>query len=405
MPHGVYIGESEWPERPVNDLMSSVVAFVGYTEKATYSEDIGFGTPGGFRNVGIYDNDLVFTPVRVRSLGDFIRVFGGGDGARENFYLYFSIKLFFENGGGECLVVSVRNNKDGIFADDLIKGLNALKNESSYSLLVIPEAVCLSDFEDSIRIQHAMLRHCAESSFVRFAILDIFGGFSSEGSPVDNFRNGICDNSGNEADYLEYGAAYYPWVKVYYNYMHKEVEIPASAGVAAQYMQQQWRVGIWKSPANLPMKGMTSVCVDLTESDIPSVTTPPDGVPGVNVIKRVPYSEPLIWGARTLSKRNSINRYINVKRTVDMIEYTIDESLNEFRYNSNTIETRLRIENRINQYLESLRIRGALAGHTCQESYKVKISEHDNSGSQKGAIEVYVSVAIAVPGVFVELGR
>lgn len=389
MPSGVYVEESKWVERPINDVTSDVVAFVGYTEKVTYNDD------------------LVFRPTRVRNLGDFIRLFGGGDGARENYYLYLSLKLFFENGGGECIVVSVGNTRDGIFADNLVKGLEALKNDFHHSLLVIPEAACLPTLEDSLRVQRAMLRHCADSSYMRFAILDIFGGFSSDGDPVRKFREGIDDNSRNEVDWLGFGAAYYPWIKVYNSDTKKEVVIPASGGVAAQYLQQQWRVGIWKAPANLPVKGLTRVCVNLTESEIPSITNPPDGVPSVNVIKKVPYSEPLIWGARTLTKCNSINRFINVKRTIDMIEHSINDSLAEYQYCANNAETWQKIDNRINQYLESLRFRGALAGQSCQESYKVNVEpiKNVNRESQEGSIAIYVSVAIAIPGVFVELGR
>lgn len=400
MPPGVYVEECKWVERPINDVSCDVVAFVGYTEKVTGN------------------NDLFFRPVRVRNLGDFIDLFGGGDGTREDYYLYLSIKLFFENGGGECIVVSVGNNRDGIFADNLVKGLEALKNDFHHSLLVIPEAACLPSLEDSLTVQRAMLRHCADSSYMRFAILDIFGGFSSDGDPVKRFREGIDDSSGNEADWLGFGAAYFPWVKVYNSDTKKEVVIPASGGVAAQYLQQQWRVGLWKAPANLPVKGLTKVSVNLTESEIPSFTNPPDGVPSVNVIKKVPYSEPLIWGARTLTKCNSINRFINVKRTIDMIEHSINDSLAEYQYCANNAETWQKIDNRVNQYLESLRIRGALAGHTRQESYKVnvwpmgkreqefsEVKEHDFRESQEDAIVVNVSVAMAVPGVFVELGR
>ena len=417
MPPGVYLEERKWTERPINDASSDVVAFVGYTEKATYSENIGFGD---FNNVGIYDDSLVFRPVRISSFAEFTRVFGGEKVTLDNNYLYFNIKLFFENGGGECLVVSVRNNKDGLFADDLIKGLDSLKNDFHHSLLVIPEAACLPSLEDSLRVQRAMLRHCSDGGNTRFAILDIFGGFSSDGDPVNNFRNGIGDNSGYKDDAdsdiynkcLESGAAYYPWVKVFNEFSFKEVAIPASGGVAAQYLHQQWKVGIWKAPANISIKHLTNVCVDLAESEIVSITTPPDGKVSVNVIRKVPYSEPLIWGSRTLTKVNSIYRFINVKRTIDMIECSIRYSLTEHQYDENNPETWLRVEDRIKQYLESLRIRGALPGAMSQESYKVSagplkeieaLKKDKISSSEK--IAVFVSVAVTLPGVFVELGE
>jgi hypothetical protein len=95
-----------------------------------------------------------------------------------------------------------------------------------------------------------------------------------------------------------------------------------------------------------------------------------------------------------------------------MIECSIRYSLTEHQYDENNPETWQRVEDRIKKYLESLRLRGALPGAMSQESYKVSagplkeieaLKKDKITSSDK--IAVFVSVAVTLPGVFVELGE
>ncbi|MEI2422223.1 phage tail sheath family protein, partial [Arthrospira platensis SPKY2] len=92
-------------------METAVPAFVGYTEKA----------------LGTDQSDLSDKPVKIRSLADFESLFGKAfepeefnvtvDTAQENaiesiipdkrFFLYDSLRQFYDNGGGVCYIVSV----------------------------------------------------------------------------------------------------------------------------------------------------------------------------------------------------------------------------------------------------------------------------------------------------------
>ncbi len=84
---GVYIEEVRSTVRTITGVATSVTAFVGRARK------------------GPMDNDAQgLSPVRVRSFGEFERVFGG---LWEEAPMSFALNQYFQNGGGEALVIRV----------------------------------------------------------------------------------------------------------------------------------------------------------------------------------------------------------------------------------------------------------------------------------------------------------
>src|SRR6056297_830385 len=101
---GVYIGESSSFPPSVKQVETAIPAFIGYTEKGP---DV---------------------PTRIDSMTEYQNLFGGaageigrfrinGDGSIDSpqipvtpkYRLYYSLSLFFANGGGECYIISVGN--------------------------------------------------------------------------------------------------------------------------------------------------------------------------------------------------------------------------------------------------------------------------------------------------------
>lgn len=134
--------------------------------------------------------------------------------------LFFSLKLFFANGGADCYIVSVGNYaqtpKKADFNGERLerksnktiqKGIATLEAQPEPSILVIPDAVLLGAAECSA-LQQEMLLHCSKMGN-RFAILDVFMDEDAPISPeiVKDFRHAIGSNN------LGWGAAYYPWVQ------------------------------------------------------------------------------------------------------------------------------------------------------------------------------------------------
>lgn len=219
---GVYIVEKNAFPNSVVEVATAVPAFIGHTQ---------FARDGNADMTGI--------PFRITSMAEFHSFFGGAPtlkfglnakaGTAENqdktikvllsenaaceltlpetFYtLYYNLLLFYANGGGPCYIVSVGDYEQAFNAEAFTNAMLALKKEQEPTMLVVPEAVNMTE-EECYKIESSMLMHCGYDMKNRFAILDIFNGNKDEnGTTIKNFRENIGSNN------LAYGAAYYPWL-------------------------------------------------------------------------------------------------------------------------------------------------------------------------------------------------
>jgi len=203
----VYVEELSVFPPSVAEVETAIPAFIGYTARATK----------------LVASDLRNTPTRVKSLLEYETYFGGApeivlaevalDNSNEfvsaaftnDYYLYDSIRSFFDNGGGPCYIVSVGSYSDTIDRDALKSGLDAIRKYDEPTLLLFPDAAGLDAGKLGAVQQHA-LKQCADLGD-RVAVLDMrrtdyVGG---------DFRDTIGINN------LKYGAAYTPWLKVNYS--------------------------------------------------------------------------------------------------------------------------------------------------------------------------------------------
>ncbi|MEL6452337.1 MAG: phage tail sheath C-terminal domain-containing protein [Pseudomonadota bacterium] len=212
---GVYIVEKNAFPNSVVEVATAVPAFLGYTQTALRGKQI-----------------LTNVPTRITSLSEFEMLFGGAPQTRfargtddagnpviaptddTRFLLYNSMRLFFDNGGAACWIVSVGPYVDGNNAattkarDDFRVGLDLLEKEPEPTMLVIPDAVVFgrADWET---LSGWMFQHCTKLRD-RVAIFDVYDGHlprvRGDGDVIRLFREAMKE------DLLSYGTAYYPWV-------------------------------------------------------------------------------------------------------------------------------------------------------------------------------------------------
>ncbi len=213
---GVYIEEKSSFGSSVVPVQTAVPAFIGYTSKASRGAQ-----------------SLINKPTKISSMGQFEELFGGSpdtkfdialngdapagfdlsfvDGTR--YLLYYSIRMFYANGGADCYIVSVGNYSDKIDAKKLDDpsgfGLSSLEKHLEPTIIVIPDAILLSQ-NDCYSLQAGVLSHCGYKMKNRFALLDVFNGDQErtfdESDVVNQFREGVGSN------FLQWGAAYYPYL-------------------------------------------------------------------------------------------------------------------------------------------------------------------------------------------------
>lgn len=213
---GVYVEEVSLFPPSVAAVATAIPAFVGYTQKAVDAQ-----------------GDPITEPVRITSLLEFATYFGAGYEpeiytvvanpaersvlqveAGQRFYLYDSLRLFYDNGGGVCYILSVGSFEDEVSLPAIMTGIEAFKKYDEPTLLVCPDGVSLTDaggapdFAAIGSLHQQVVMSCAALQD-RFGILDLMQGNLPENisqQPIQQFRTHVGINA------LPYGAAYYPWI-------------------------------------------------------------------------------------------------------------------------------------------------------------------------------------------------
>lgn len=468
-----------------NALPSSAVAvetavpvFIGYTEKAE-------------RN----GKSLTAIPTRISSLAEYVALFGGafkptfritedpkGDmvlngkpykvdwSPNHNLYFYSCIRFFYLNGGGNCYIMSVGSYSDAVkgisskrFTGDptaspaLPDVFKILEKEYEPTLVLMPDVVSLED--NGYALYTEVLKHCNKTQS-RFGIFDV--GRSTDGTSESNvkfFRESIG------SEFLNYGAAYYPWlhtsvisagevgphnlagtvnlldlipasenqamaiinkgpgidVTTYHNSLlacsptYKMIMekiralmnlLPPSAAIAGIYTLVDTSKGVWKSPANVSVAAAIAPEVNISNDEQQTMNVDPLTGKSINIIRTYPGIGTLVWGARTLDGNSQDWRYINVRRTLIMIEQSLKLATRAYVFEPNDSGTWISIQSMINNFLYNLWKQGALAGTVPEEAYRVQIglgATMTPNDILDGLLKVTVLLAIVRPAEFIEL--
>lgn len=244
---GVYINEINAFPNSVVPVATAVPAFIGYTPQAEYEgksyanvpvkitsfddfqtffclpDPPAPASPAKQYNPEYYLVQQKSQPVK----GDYMLIDGSYYSIVPDpttiYYLYNSVRLFYENGGGTAYIVSVgtygpasgkpmnpsqRMVNPNVQLADLQAGLALLLNEREPTMYICPEATLLS-LADNGMLMEPMLLQCTVMQ-TAVCIFDIIGGNDpdplSYTTDIANFRN----NTGSVG--LDYGIAYYPFI-------------------------------------------------------------------------------------------------------------------------------------------------------------------------------------------------
>lgn len=214
---GVYIEEkSAFPNSAV-PVATAVPAFIGYTEMAIRDKKDLTNVPTRISSLGEYHLYFGEAPETIYTLTedpDPLKIYKLANAGR--FFLYYSMRLFFANGGSDCYIVSVgkydeKASKKEDFLDEG-KGISTLLKEPEPTMVVIPDAMRFGGENVYADIQNAMLKHCAKTGS-RFSILDVFINQEVEDSTTTRERAEQYRNDLGKSLFLQWGAVYYPWLE------------------------------------------------------------------------------------------------------------------------------------------------------------------------------------------------
>ena len=453
----VYIEEVSVIPPSVAEVETAIPAFIGYTQTAK-------------KNAA---GDLVLKPTKIYSMKEYEQYFGfpqaqdislsiegsepeefkvaSFDEPELEYLLYFSLKLFFDNGGGQCYIVSVGpyQPKADADADDdgdedvpavehtLMDGLDVVKMEDEPTLIVIPEAVRLNPGDYTTLVQ-AVLTQC-NTLKDRFAIFDILDGKGTfQGNALATNRGYFGNN------HLKYGAAYYPFIKTTLNYYLEQdgsnvkvtydggqndlsaykvsntalynfvkvklkdhyVVLPPSGAVAGAYAATDSNRGVWKAPANVSLATVIEPVVKIDNEIQGGLNVDPTSGKSINAIRAFMGKGTLVWGARTLAGNDNEWRYVPVRRFYNMVEESIKKSTYWAVYEPNDANTWVKVRGMIESYLLQKWRDGALAGAAPADAFFVRCglgTTMDRNDILEGRMNVEIGMAVARPAEFIIL--
>ncbi len=181
--------------------------------------------------------------------------------------------------------------------------------------------------------------------------------------------------------------------------------LPPSSAMAGIYTLVDNNRGVWSAPANISISSVIEPSVTINHDEQEDLNAPLNGK-AVNAIRHFPGEGVLVWGARTLDGNSSDWRYINVRRTMIMLEQSIKTACRAFVFEPNDANTWTAIKSMIDSFLYDQWKQGALVGASPSDAYTVAIglgSTMTGEDILNGIMRVTVLVAISRPAEFIEI--
>ncbi len=458
---GVYVHEISTLRLSVAGVETAIPGFIGYTEKADRDGD---------------GMSLKMQPVRISSFREFRETFGGpmaepfhftitdsfnsrseltnrqfnseiNSETPSKYNLFYSLQLYFSNGGGPCFVVSVGGYQNAISLGNveegtgLLGGLRAVEQINEPTLLVFPDAVSLNTVEEYGSMVRESLVQCKRRRN-RFTIIDKF----NDNTNLSQFRQALGKS------HFEYGAAYFPFLRTTFSYevdkirsvirhqirgkppesavrydnvknldeleeSHPQifrsllattrrnyVVLPPSGAVAGVYVKVDRNRGVWKAPANVILNAVLEPITPITGVMQAHLNVDANEGKSINAIRSFHGRGTLVWGARTLAGNDNEWRYISVRRLMMYVEESIRNATRFVVNEPNNNRVWLRVRIMIEQFLIELRHAGALAGSAQSEAFFVKVGLGETMSAQdidQGRVIIELGVAAIRPSEFI----
>ena len=181
--------------------------------------------------------------------------------------------------------------------------------------------------------------------------------------------------------------------------------LPPSSAMAGVYTMVDSSRGVWKAPANVSLNSVVSPAVPISAVEQEDLNVTATGK-SINAIRSFIGEGVLVWGARTLDGNSLDWRYINVRRTMIMLEESCRLAAKAMVFEPNVAGTWLTIKSMIQNFLTGIWKRGGLAGAVPEDAFGVFVGLNETMTPEdilEGILRVTVLVAISRPAEFIEI--
>jgi phage tail sheath protein FI len=181
--------------------------------------------------------------------------------------------------------------------------------------------------------------------------------------------------------------------------------LPPSAAMAGVYTMVDNNRGVWKAPANVSLAGVVRPAVSISAEDQEDLNVTTQGK-SINAIRAFVGEGVLVWGARTLDGNSLDWRYINVRRTMIMLEESCRLAAKAMVFEPNVANTWVTIKSMLQNFLTGIWKRGGLAGTVPEDAFSVHVGLGETMTPDdilEGILRVTVLVAVSRPAEFIEI--
>jgi phage tail sheath protein FI len=379
-------------------------------------------------------------------------------------YMYYGLKSFYQNGGGPCYIVSIGDYATGLSADAFTFGIDQLLKEQEPTMVVYPDAVLMSVADcqavQSYAIAHCAKtqsrftildvprgylprseapdcieefrglaasepKYCAayypwldttvvsatEMTYQIFENKDVLQKIltdelnpsalpAAKKAQVEKLIADIADDNAPVTITNDGVRALSQRYKDLVRLVQEDVNrIPPSATMAGVYSQVDAARGVWKAPANVALGGVVKPTVNITHDEQEDLNVTVTGK-SVNAIRTFVGEGTVVWGARTLDGNSLDWRYVNVRRTMIMLEQSIKAASKSYVFEANDANTWITIKSMIRNFLTGIWKRGGLAGASPDDAFSVFVGLGETMTPEdilEGILRVTVLVALIRP--------
>jgi hypothetical protein len=280
--------------------------------------------------------------------GSFGGSFAGGVAATNRTGLFFDA------------ITPSSTTSQGFTDEDYTKALTLLANKDEYDFNLLLTPGLFLSANASISATTAI--DTVEARGDAFAIVDLV-------AYGDTKANAIVAAAGSTSNY---GAGYWPWVKVFSSAISRQVWVPPSVVMGGVYAFNDTVGAEWFAPAGLNRGGIGSAL----EAERKLSATDRDSLYAANVNPLATFPGVVgvvAFGQKTFQKRATSLDRVNVRRLLINLKRFVSSVSRELVFEQNTAITRNRFLSVVNPYMEQVVSRQGLF------AYKVIMDETNNS--------------------------
>lgn len=292
-------------------------------------------------------------------------------------------------GPGVSSKVPLTGGSDGVAAIDLVASAQRLDAVDRNLVVNVPGATA--------SVVNSLITW-AETSGRHFIVADVPKPAANESAAASvSAMTAFADSLSNSSQVAVYG----PWVYVA-DPVSKAgaLRLTAPGGaVVGQILRTDASRGVHKAPAGVQttLSGVVQPYLNYTNTQQDSIATS-----AVNLLKTVPGSGVVIWGARTQSLITP-DRYVPVRRLLIALKTSLYNITRFAVFEGNDEDLRSTVEEVVSSYLQAQFDLGAFKGDSPDEAFYVVCDDTNNppSSEDAGTINIEVGVALKSPAEFV----